>query len=68
MNTDFSILIDNLALFIPIIALQFILALTALIHVLRHKNYKVGNRALWVVLVLFVQIIGPVLYFIIGRG
>lgn len=53
---------------IPIILLQIVLAITALLHVLRHQHYRWGNRSLWIVLVLFLQILGPVLYFTTGRG
>lgn len=53
---------------IPIILLQIVLAITALLHVLRHQHYRWGNRGLWIVLVLFLQILGPVLYFTTGRG
>ena len=63
-----EILTDNLALLIPYILLELILAITALIHVLKHPKYKFGNRIIWVIVVLFIQIIGPVCYFIFGRG
>lgn len=54
-------------LLIPVVVIEYGLLATALIHVLRHRNYKVGNRALWVVVVIFVQIVGPILYFVLGR-
>ena len=44
------------------------LAVTALVHVLRHPHYRFGNRAVWIAVVLLVQLIGPVLYFTVGRG
>lgn len=53
---------------IPIAIIEIALGLTAFIHVLRHKNYRFGNRIFWVVIVLVVDIIGPILYFTIGRG
>lgn len=61
-------LTENLAVFLPLIILQMTLAVTALVHVLRHKKYKFGNRIMWVLLVLFIQFIGPVVYFVFGRG
>lgn len=53
---------------VPVILLQVVLAIAALMHVLKHQDYRWGNRNLWIVLVLFLQIIGPVLYFTTGRG
>lgn len=60
--------IENLPLLIPVIILQFILAITALVHVLKHPHYRFGTKIMWIVLVLFLQIIGPVVYFVFGRG
>ncbi len=53
---------------IPVAIIELALAITALIHVLRHKNYRFGNRIFWAIIVLVVQIIGPILYFTIGKG
>jgi len=54
--------------FIPLIIAQLVLAITALVHVLRHPNYRFGTKGLWIPVVLLVQFIGPVLYFALGRG
>lgn len=53
---------------IPILIIEWALAITALIHVLRHPNYRFGNKVVWILVVLFIQIIGPVVYFVFGRG
>lgn len=59
---------DYLPFLIPIAIIEIVLMLTALIHVLTHKNYRFGNRILWVFIVIVVELIGPILYFTIGRG
>lgn len=61
-------LMEFLPFLIPIILIELALMLTALIHVLRHRNYRFGNRAIWIIVVVCLQIIGPILYFTIGRG
>jgi hypothetical protein len=61
-------LMEYLPFLIPIIIIELILMLTALVHVLRHKNYRFGNRVIWIIIVVCLQIIGPILYFTIGRG
>ena len=53
---------------IPLAVLQVGLMAASLIHIFRHKTYRVGNRALWIVVCLLVNTIGPVLYFAIGKG
>ncbi|MEQ8197941.1 MAG: PLDc N-terminal domain-containing protein [Clostridiaceae bacterium] len=41
--------------------------ITALIHVLRHPAVRIGNKTLWIIIIVFVNIIGPILYFLVGR-
>lgn len=64
----FSSFVEYLPFLLPIILIELVLMITALIHVLKHKTYRFGNRILWVVIVVFFQIVGPILYFTIGRG
>lgn len=59
---------DALPLIIPLVILEWTLAIVALVHVLKHPNYRFGNKAMWVVIVLLLQLIGPIIYFIFGRG
>lgn len=53
---------------VPCMIVEFALAITALVHVLRHPHYRFGNKVIWIFIVLFLQIIGPVVYFVFGRG
>lgn len=59
---------ENLALILPLFIVEMALAITALIHVIKHPNYKFGNKIMWIIIVLLIQIIGPVVYFVFGRG
>lgn len=61
-------LLSYLPLILPIFVIELALAITALVHVVRHPHYKFGSRPVWIILVLFVQIIGPIVYFIFGKG
>ncbi len=58
---------EMLPFLIPIIIIEVGLTVAALVHIFTHKTYKYGNRMLWAIL-SFVQIIGPILYFVIGRS
>lgn len=64
MNTLF----EYLSVLLPVIVIELILMVTALVHVLRHTHYRFGNRVVWIFVVVFIQIIGPVVYFAFGRG
>jgi hypothetical protein len=61
-------LIQYLPLFIPLFVVQIILEVVALVHVLRRPRYRFGNKIMWVLIVLLVNIIGPIVYFVFGRG
>lgn len=61
-------LMEYLPFLIPLIILQLVFQIIALIHVLKHPNYRFGNRTLWLLVVLLGQIIGPIVYFAFGRG
>lgn len=62
-----ELLREYAAFLIPLLVIEVGLAIVTLIHVFKHKTYKRGNRVLWIIL-SFVNIIGPVLYFAIGKG
>lgn len=63
-----SLLIEYLPFLLPLIIIQFALALIAVIHVIKHPTYRFGNQVMWIIIVLFLQFIGPVVYFVFGRG
>lgn len=53
---------------IPLLVLQIGLMIATVVHVLTHNSYRIGNRAIWLVVGIVISIIGPVLYFTIGKG
>ncbi|GCF92458.1 hypothetical protein NRIC_03490 [Enterococcus florum] len=65
---DWSFLTENLPLLLPLILLELVLLLTSLVHVLKHPHYRFGNRLMWVLIVVILQIVGPIFYFGFGRG
>lgn len=54
------------AIIAPILIIESILLIVALIDLIRNDNPN-GPKWLWVIIILFINIIGPILYFIIGR-
>ncbi len=54
------------AIIAPILVLQFILMVVALISCIRQEETN-GPKWLWVVLIIFINLLGPILYFVIGR-
>ena len=68
MDGSMEIIREYLPILIPLVIIQAALFIAALVHILRNNNYKTGNRALWIVVVVLIGVIGPVLYFCLGRG
>lgn len=59
---------EMLPFLIPLIAAEMILLIITLRHILTHEHYKRGNRVLWILVVIIgMQFIGPILYFILGK-
>lgn len=59
---------EFLPFLIPLVIAEFALLGYTLWHILTHENYKMGNRALWLIItIVFMNFLGPILYFILGR-
>lgn len=56
-----------LPLLIPLIIVEVILMLTALVSIFRHQHYRFANRLVWLLLAVLVQPFGAIAYFLIGR-
>ena len=65
MNEEFRKL---LPIIIPLIIVELVLFAYTLHHILTHKHYKRGTRALWIVVAIIgIEFIGPILYFLLGK-
>lgn len=61
-------IMEFLPFLIPLVIAEFALLGYTIYHILTHKQYKRGNRALWLVVVIVgMQFIGPILYFLLGK-
>ncbi|MGX7328463.1 PLD nuclease N-terminal domain-containing protein [Enterococcus bulliens] len=65
--TNAQIFFDNLPLFIPLIILELGLMISAVISIFKHTRYRLLNRWLWLVIVVCLQLVGPLLYFLFGK-
>lgn len=58
---------EMLMLIIPVVVLQFFLIIMALLDIRKRTYVKGGNKVVWILIVLFFGIIGPLVYFVFGR-
>lgn len=67
MSANLQLLQNLLPVIIPAALLQLGLLVAALVHLLKRRRVKRGSVALWVVIIVLINILGPVLYFLLGR-
>jgi ABC-2 type transport system ATP-binding protein len=52
----------------PIVVLQLGLLIAAVVDLLRDdRRVRGGNKGIWAVIIVFVNLLGPILYFLVGR-
>ena len=59
-------LIRLLPLILPLIVLQLALMIVALTDLIRREKTR-GPKWMWAIIILLGELLGPILYFIIGR-
>jgi len=59
---------EMLPFLIPLAVAELALLAYTIRHILTHKTYKRGTRALWlIVAIVGMEFIGPILYFLLGK-
>ena len=57
-----------LALLAPIIVIQVGLMIAALVDLERDERHvRGGNKVVWALVIILVNVVGPILYFVAGR-
>jgi hypothetical protein len=57
-----------LALILPLIVLQIVLLIAALIDLTKpDRRVRGDNKLIWALIIIFVSLFGPLLYFLVGR-
>jgi len=68
MDESLKQLVSLLPLIIPLMILELALMVIALIDVIRREPERVRwNKVLWIVIIVAVNIIGPIAYLLFGR-
>lgn len=65
-ESDLQLLKDLLPLLIPVLIIQYALVIAAIIDLSRQEKTR-GPKLVWVLVIVLVNFIGPILYFVIGR-
>ena len=65
-ETFMSQIQEYLPFLIPVIIIQLVLMISALVDLIRRPNVK-GPKWVWALVIIFVNLIGPIIYFVAGR-
>ncbi|EFM11825.1 hypothetical protein PaecuDRAFT_1433 [Paenibacillus curdlanolyticus YK9] len=67
MNTEMTMSTAELfKVLAPLFAIQVILMVVAIIMLVRAESTR-GPKWMWALIIIFINIVGPVLFFVIGR-
>lgn len=58
---------DFLPFLVPVMLLQVVLLVIALVDIVRRQAVTGGSKLLWILIVCLVNVIGPVVYLAVGR-
>ncbi len=51
---------------VPVLIIQLILIVIALVDLVKREHTR-GPRWMWALIIIFVNFIGPIVYFVVGR-
>lgn len=57
----------NWGLIAPLLVIQFVLLVIALVDLKKQERAN-GPKWVWVLVILFGNLLGPIIYFVFGRG
>lgn len=60
--------IEILPILMPILLIQLGLIIFCLKKILKQRSFKFLSKPVWIIIVLFVQLFGPIAYLLLERG
>jgi hypothetical protein len=67
MESEIQTLISALPFLIPLFLLELGLLIFALVDVIKRTRVKGNNKLVWILIIVLVNVIGPIIYLAIGR-
>ena len=64
---EMETIVQMLPYMVPLIILEVVLLVVALVDLAKRKHVTGGNKIIWVLVTVCIHIIGPVIYLIAGR-
>jgi hypothetical protein len=62
-----NVSVTTIALLIPLILIELGLMIFALVDLIKREKVKGGNKIVWALVIIIINLIGPIVYLIFGR-
>ena len=62
-----NVLKDMLPVLIPVVLIEVTLLIIALMDLVKREYVRGGNKIVWALVIIFISMIGPIVYLIAGR-
>ena len=66
-EADLALIKDLLPLLIPIFLIELALLIVALLDLSKRQKVRGESKVVWVLIIIFINLIGPILYLVWGR-
>ncbi len=67
MQEELKIILNMLPFLIPLFIIQVALMVIALVDLVKRERVRGGNKVVWVLVIILINIIGPIIYLLAGR-
>lgn len=67
MQEELEIILNMLPFLIPLFIIQVALTVIALVDLVKRERVRGGNKVVWVLVIILINIIGPIIYLLAGR-
>lgn len=64
MNPDFKLYLAV----IPVVLLNLVMVIWCISDWYKRKNFRLLDKKVWIFIILFIQLFGPLAYLLAGRG
>ncbi|MEN8614079.1 PLD nuclease N-terminal domain-containing protein [Dehalogenimonas sp. THU2] len=66
-DSELQLIKDLLPLLIPVIIIELVLLVIALMDLVKRKRVKGESKVVWALVIIFINLIGPIVYLVWGR-
>lgn len=67
MEQFYEMIKPSLHIYLPILGVYLLILVYCIISLIKQKHFSTSKKAVWFVIILLVQVIGPVAYLLVGR-